>query len=387
MDGFHRQLNLNDLLAKKSIFLLGPRATGKTYLAREQLGDAAVFINLLRANLYLRLSSSPWDLEEMIDGQRKDAASAIVVIDEIQKIPSLLDEVHRLIEERRFRFLLTGSSARKLRHGHANMLAGRAWKAELHPLSWSEIPDFNLERYLHTGGLPVIYRSDDSDEELNAYVRTYLYEEVQAEGFVRNLPQFSRFLMNAALANGQLLNFAQISSDSQVPASTIKEHYQILEDTLLGFRLEPWAHAKTRKAIATSKFYLFDTGVARTLAGIGTIDRNSDTYGRAFEHWVATELRSYLSYRRKHESLCFWRTRHQLEVDFVIGSHTAIEVKAARRVGDQDAKNLRAIAEEGSFKHLLLVSHDPVETRHEGVTALHWKTFVDQLWSGKLDVA
>ena len=258
MTYFKRYLDLAALLQKKSFFLLGPRSTGKSFLIDEQLGSRAIILSLLHSDLYLRLSTSPWELEMMIEGAQQQHKTHWIVIDEIQKVPNLLDEVHRLIESKKFRFLLTGSSARKLKRGHANLLAGRAWTANFYPLSWCEIADFSLPRFLRYGGLPAVYSSDYPDEELHAYARTYLYEEIQAEGLVRKLPQFSRFLMVAALANGQLLNFANISSDAQVPASTIKEYYSILEDTLIGFMLLPWVKSKKRKAITTAKFYFLE---------------------------------------------------------------------------------------------------------------------------------
>ncbi|HEX4045225.1 MAG TPA: AAA family ATPase, partial [Gammaproteobacteria bacterium] len=280
MSYYQRQLNLLSLLEKKSFFLLGPRAIGKSFLIREQLKDKSLIFNLLRSELYLRLTAAPWELENMINAALVERPSEFIVIDEIQKVPQLLDEVHRLIEERQLRFLLTGSSARKLKHGHANLLAGRAWTAHLYPLSFSEIPDFKLDHYLRFGGLPAIYGSPDPEEELQAYVQTYLYEEIQAESLVRKLPQFSRFLITAALANGQMLNFAQIANDAAVAASTVREYYTILEDTLIGFMLTPWMKSKKRKAISTAKFYFFDTGVCHALAQTQVLDRNSDLYGR-----------------------------------------------------------------------------------------------------------
>lgn len=306
----------------------------------------------------------------------------IIVIDEIQKVPELLEEVHYLIESRQWRFLLTGSSARKLKSAHTNLLAGRAWTAHFYPLSYGEIPDFDLERYLRFGGLPVVYQSQDPEEELDAYVSTYLYEEIRGEGLVRNLPQFSRFLKTAALSNGQLLNFAEISSDAHVPASTVKEHYKILEDTLIGFTLSPWTRSEKRKAIMTGKFYFFDVGVTHALAGTKQLDRNSDLYGRSFEQWIAIELNTYLNYRRKKETLCFWRTKQGQEVDFIVGEHTAIEVKSAKNLTKSDFSGLKALAEEKKFKQLLLVSQDPIETQKDGIRAIHWKTFMDKLWSG-----
>lgn len=384
MKNYIRQLDLLSLLAKKSFFLLGPRTTGKSFLIDTQLDGEAVILDLLQSDLYLRLSHNPSDLESIIDAKCLDHKYKFIVIDEVQKIPNLLDEVHRLIERRKMRFLLTGSSARKLKYGQANLLAGRAWTAHLFPLSYSEIPHFKLDHYLRYGGLPAIYGSEEPQEELNAYVQTYLREEIQAEGVVRKLPQFARFLTMAALTNGQTLNFAQLASDAGIPASTIREYYSILEDTLIGFQVLPWTHSKKRKAISTAKFYLFDTGVVHALTQTESLERNSDLYGRSFEHWIAMELKSYLSYRRRTESLGYWRSTHQQEVDFVIANHTAIEVKAAKKVGARDLKGLLALEEENIFKQFFLISQDTVETKQGKIHCLHWKTFVEHLWSDKL---
>lgn len=384
MQHYQRKLNLISLLEKKSFFLLGPRATGKSTLIRDEIADKAIIFNLLKSNLLLKLSTAPWELEGMIDAALSQRSYEYIVIDEIQKIPNLLDEVHRLIEEKKYRFLLTGSSARKLKYGHANLLAGRAWTANLYPLSYSEIPNFDLQHYLRYGGLPAIYGSENPQEELEAYVTTYLYEEIQAESLVRKLPQFSRFLTVAALANGQMLNFAQIASDSSVPASTIREYYSILEDTLMGFMLTPWTKSQKRKAISTAKFYLFDTGVCHTLAETQTLDRNTDLYGRAFEHWIGLELTSYLSYKRIKEKLHYWRSTHQHEVDFIIDDSIAIEVKASKKITPRDLKNLQALEEEKAFKNYYLISQDPIETKYGPFICLNWKNFMDLLWGGEI---
>jgi len=384
MTYYKRCLNLPDLLKKKSFFLLGPRATGKSSLIKKQLSDNAIILDLLRGDLFLRLSARPSDLEAIIKAELEKHPVDYIVMDEIQKLPLLLDEVHRLIETYQWRFLLTGSSARKLKHGHANLLAGRAWIARLHPLCWKEIPDFDLTQYLRYGGLPAIYDSEFPEEELNAYANTYLYEEIQAEGIVRKLPQFSRFLKVAALSSGQMLNFSQIASDTGVPASTVREYYSILEDTLLGFMLPPWVKSEKRKAIATAKFYLFDLGVTHTLAGTKNLDRNSDLYGRSFEHWIGLELRSYLDYHRINETLCYWQSRHQHEVDFIVGDDIAIEIKAARKITPRDLKNLKILQEEGICKQFFLVSHDSIEMKQDNIWCMHWKTFIERLWSGSL---
>lgn len=383
MSEFKRILNLPAILEKKSLFLLGPRATGKSFLVQQQL-STAILLNLLDSELYFRLASHPWELESMIEVKMDVQQTKIIVIDEIQKIPDLLNEVHRLIESRHWRFLLTGSSARKLKRGHANLLAGRAWTAHLYPLTYAEIPDFNLEHYLRYGGLPSIYQSEYPDEDLYAYIQTYLYEEIQAESVVRKLPQFSRFLHTAALSNGQLLNFAKLASDTGISASTIREYYSVLEDTLLGFMLDPFTKTKKRKAIATAKFYLFDTGITHALAQTKAFDRNSDLYGKSFEHWIGMELNSYLSYRRLRECLFFWRSKHQHEVDFIIDDQIAIETKATKQVTSYDVKNLKVLEEEKIFKHYFLVSHDPIERKERSVHCIYWKNFIEKLWAGEI---
>jgi predicted AAA+ superfamily ATPase len=385
----NRALDVAALVQRKSFFLLGPRATGKSFLIRHQLGGKALVIDLLRSDLYLRLSADPGLLESLIDGGRSNASSPIgptgpIVIDEVQKLPSLLDEVHRLIEERRMRFVLTGSSARKLKRGHANLLGGRAWTAHLFPLTYAELPQFDLPRFLRYGGLPPVVLSDHPDEELHAYVRTYLHEEIQAEGLVRRLPAFSRFLTTAALTNGHMLNFAKIGNESGLPAATVREHYFLLEDTLVGFLLPAWVKSKRRKAIGTAKFYFFDTGVTHALAGTTALERNSDLYGRSFEQWLAMELRAYLDYRRRREPMAYWRSTADHEVDFVIGDHTAIEAKSTKRVTRSDLRGLQALAEEKIVRRLFLVSEDPIEAKHGPIRCLPWRRFLDELWSDTL---
>ena len=199
------------------------------------------------------------------------------------------------------------------------------------PLIYREIPDFNLNRYLQYGGLPAVYLSDYPEEELDAYVNTYLKEEIMAEGLIRRLPPFSRFLKTIALANGEMINFTKLANDCQVPPSTVTEYVGLLEDTLIGFLLPAWTESKKRKAIKTGKFYFFDPGVTHMLAGTETLDRNSNLYGKSFEQFICMELRAYLSYRRKKIPLTYWRSKNGHEVDFLLGTRTAIEVKASKK--------------------------------------------------------
>ncbi|MDZ4806288.1 MAG: DUF4143 domain-containing protein [Candidatus Eisenbacteria bacterium] len=377
---YARILDLPGLLAQKSFFLLGPRSTGKSHLVRTQLTGKALVIDLLKSDNFLRLSDRPSALEEMVRAGGRD----LVVIDEIQKLPVLLDEVHRLIEETSTRFLLTGSSARKLRQGQANLLAGRARQANLFPLVSAEIPDFDLVRYLTVGGLPQVHGSAEPHEELDAYVGTYLREEIQAEGAVRNLPRFGRFLSIAALTTGEVLNFTNVARDVGMSPSTVIEHYRILEDTLVGFMVEPWGRGTKRKEVAAAKFYLFDTGVTNTLARIRTLERNSNHFGRAFEQFIALELRAALSYQRVSAPLNYWRTQDKNEVDFVIGDLCAVEVKATERTTDGDSVSLRRLQDEATLGSYYLVSQDPVERLKEGVRYLPWQRFLEILWSGEL---
>jgi uncharacterized protein len=374
-----RTINLKELLEKKSFFLFGPRSTGKSTLIREQLAGLSLNINLLDGETFLRLSANPSLLREIVSQQ--DAKNKIISIDEIQKVPLILDQVHQLIEEEKIRFLLTGSSARKLKSGAANLLGGRAWEAHLFPLTWHEIIDFDLDQYLRYGGLPHVWLSQEPVEELSSYISTYLYEEIQAEGLVRKIPQFSRFLRTAALTNSKIINFSQVASDSGVASSTVREYYSILNDTLIGFQIEPWQDSKKRKAIQTSKFYFFDTGVTHTLAGTKNLDRNSNLWGESFEQFIGMELRAFLSYTRTHIRLQFWRTTSGDEVDFIIEDALAVEVKSTTKVTSSDLKGLKAISQEGVFKHLVCVSNDPIDRQAGNIACLHWNTFLKKLWA------
>jgi len=371
------------------MFLFGPRATGKSTLIRSQLKEQCVYIDLLKSSLYTELVANPAQLEPMITAQMRQHRTPVpIVIDEVQKIPILLDEVHRLIEEKKYRFLLTGSSARKLRREGANMLAGRAWRSDLFPLTSAEIPEFDLDRALRYGTLPPIWTSDSPEDELDAYVDTYLKEEIQIESRLRNLPAFVRFLKVAALQSGQLINYAQLASDAAIPETTLKSYFQIMQDTLLGFTLEPFLASKKRKAIATAKFYLFDNGVRNTLLRVEKLERHSDLFGVAFESLIGLELRAYLSYHRIKKELTFWRSLSQFEVDFLIGSDVAIEVKATERVTPKHLKGLSALAEENIFNRFIVVSQDEIEkevTIADGQTVLllHWRSFLDRLWRGE----
>lgn len=371
-----RRLDVADVLKSKSCFLFGPRQCGKTSLVRETLPGACVF-DLLSGDTFRRLARNPGYMEETCVG------TAPVVIDEIQKMPSLLDEVHRLIESRGMRFLLTGSSARKLRRGGVNLLGGRARIRNLHPFSASELGDaFDLDKALNNGLLPGIWFSDDPDEDLAGYISLYLEQEIMQEGATRNLPAFSRFLEVAALSSGEQINYQSIASDSQIARSTIQEYFKILKDTLLAREVPVWGKGKSRKTVETAKFYLFDTGVVRRLQGRKTLERGTAEYGHAFEGWVMHELSAYADAMRRDAEISYWRTRTGLEVDFVVDGEVAIETKTTRNAVKGDLKGLHAIAEEGSFRRRILVCDEPRRRMSDGMEILPWRTFVDELWSG-----
>ena len=377
----NRILQLKQLVSKKSHFLFGPRAVGKSLLIKHDLGNEALIIDLLHSVTYTRLLENPSQLEYMIAPIHN---KKIIVIDEIQRVPDLLNEVHRLIENKQIRFLLTGSSARKLKRQGVNLLAGRARQAELYPFTYHELVNFNLQHYLQYGGLPMVTLSKEPAEDLDAYVHTYLEEEIKAEALVQKLPAFSRFLQLSALTSGATLNFSSIANDAGVSIPTLREYYQILEDTFLGFLILPWQHSIKRKSVATARFYYFDIGVRNRLAGICAIPDQTDLFGQALEHFIAMELRAYISYFRKKMHLHFWRTAEGHEVDFVMEDEAAIEVKATKRISDKHLKGLKYLMEENKINKYYLISQDPISFKQNNIFILHWEDFLKRLWNGDI---
>ena len=372
-----RQLNIGRLLEKRSFFLLGPRQTGKTTLIQHVLPDIR-FYDLLDSANYLALSRNPGRLAEEIGSSVKR-----VVIDEIQRLPSLLNDVQRLIETRDVKFLLTGSSARKLRRGGINLLGGRARVKYLHPLTYRELGDkFVLNQAMQRGLLPSIYFSDDPRADLESYAGLYLQQEIMAEGATRNIPAFSRFLKIAAHSNGGIVNFTNIASDAQVARTTVYEYYEILKDTLILRELPPWKKTVKRKPLASSKYYFFDVGVVSALQGRPFLPGTPE-FGEAFETFIMHELSSWSDYA-SGELLSFWRSKSGFEVDFIIGDHTAIEVKAKENVSSQDIKSLRALREENKLKHFLCVCMEKRSRDVDGIKILPYTEFLTSLWEGKI---
>ena len=369
-----RFVNLRALLEKKSHFLLGPRQTGKTFLVQHTLKNARVY-DLLDHVAYLALSQNPGRMAQELSPKDR-----IVVIDEIQRLPELLNEVHRLIESRGLRFLLTGSSARKLRRGGVNLLGGRARTKYLHPLTYKELGNrFDLRTATERGLLPSIYFSDDPRADLQSYTGSYLQQEIVAEGATRNVPAFSRFLKVAAFCNGTIVNFTKVANDAQVKRTTVYEYFEILKDTLVLYELPAWRKTRKRKPLASSKYYFFDVGVVSSLQG-RRFRRGTPEFGEALETYLMHELTSHSDYVSQ-ESLGYWRSTTGFEVDFIIGDHTAIEVKAKENVSLQDLKSLRALAEEKQLKRYLCVSLEPRARKIEGISVLPLSDFLEALWN------
>lgn len=369
-----RILDLKSLLEQKSHFLLGPRQTGKTFWIRYCLPNV-LFYDLLDTSTFLALSQNPGQIEQELRTQ-----DTTVVIDEIQRLPELLNEVQRLIENRKTHFLLTGSSARKLRRGGVNLLGGRARTKYLHPLTFSELgSSFNLGQVIERGTLPSIYFSGDPKADLDAYTGSYLQQEIIAEGTTRNIPAFSRFLKVAALCNSQIVNFTNLANDAQVPRTTVYEYFEILKDTLILHELPAWKKSRKRKPIVSSKYYFFDIGVVGHLQGRAFAPGTSE-FGEAFETYLFHELLSYRDYK-SGEDLHFWKSTTGLAVDFILGDHTAIEVKAKAIISPNDIKSLTALSEEKQFKHYLCVSLEK-RTRTVGpISILPYQEFLKNLWA------
>ena len=380
-----RRILTIDLPARQSAFLWGARKTGKSTYLKETFPQSLVY-DFLKTDLFLALTKNPALLREQILAQGDGFLKHPIILDEVQKAPGVLDEVHWLIENKRLRFILCGSSARKLKRGHANLLGGRAWRYEMFPLVSAEIKNLNLLRALNHGLIPDHYLQDDHQKSLQAYVQDYLKEEIFAEGLTRNIPAFSRFFEAMAFSHGQLTNYSNIARDCGVDYKTVREYYQILIDTFLGVRIEPFNRRQSRQVISqAAKFYLFDVGVAGFLTNRVLKEERGEEFGRAFEHFLLMEMLAYRSYRGRNFEIQFWRTKSGLEVDFVLGKgEVALEVKGAPRVDNKDLRPLAAFTEEFAPKKSLLVCNEKQERLHGKTRILPWQKFLSLLWEGKI---
>ncbi len=381
---FKRLLSLPET-GTETFFLWGPRQAGKSTLLKQLYPDG-VWVDLLKADEFRRYVVRPELLREELEASGPDL-SRQVVIDEVQKVPALLDEVHWLMENRGLHFALCGSSARKVRRGAANLLGGRAVRYEMRGLTAGETGDaFDLDRALNHGYLPRIYESARPRQLLDAYIADYLRDEVAAEGLVRNLPAFSDFLDAAALSDGEPVNYSNIARECGVSGPTVKAYFGILADTLLARWLPRWQRRAKRRLAGAPKLYFEDVGVVNRLARRGEVERGSDRYGKAFENWVFHELSSCISYCDLDEQLSYWRLPSGIEVDFVVGDmRLAIEAKATSTVTRKHLKGLRTLAEEHPGVRRMVVCLEPRPRRtDDGIDILPATEFAHRLWQGEL---
>lgn len=382
---FTRELSLPDPGAE-TFFLWGPRQTGKTTLLRDRYSNAW-WIDLLKAEEFRRYTTRPELLRQELKAGGVGPGVQIV-IDEIQKVPALLDEVHWLIENRGLHFALCGSSARKIRRGGANLLGGRAFRYELHGLSAAELGEyFDLDRVLNHGYLPRIYGAERPKRMLDAYVADYLKEEVAAEGLVRNLPVFSGFLDIASFSDGGIVNFSNIARECGVSSHTTKSYFGILEDTLLGRWLPSYRARPKRRVIQASKFYFTDVGVVNRLARRGEVLPGSELYGSAFENWVFHELTAFVAYQQFDGRLSYWRLASGIEVDFVLGDmELAVEAKSGEHITSDHLKGLRSLVEDHpNIGRRVVVCREPkARVTDDGIEVLPARVFVRRLWDGDL---
>lgn len=378
-DYVDRSLDINLALKNKSVLLLGPRRTGKSQLIKHEVKPDLSY-NLLYADTFRRLSVRPQLIREELSSKKNQ----LIVIDEIQKLPLLMDEVHAMIEEMGARFLLTGSSARKLKRSHTSLMAGRATVKYLHPFSYSELSDFQLKKILNVGSIPGIYFASNPRSELREYCGQYLKEEIMAEALVRKVENFSRFIEFAALSNGQILNFESLGSDAQVPARTIREYYQILVDTLMGSMLPPVRATKNRKSISTAKFYFFDVGIVNSLCNRKTISEKTKEFGDNLEHFIFLELKAYNDYCDQYATIEFWNDYNNGEVDFVINEEVAIEVKATSMVTEKHLKGLQNFSAKEKVRRQIIVSMDDRLRKIGKIEVLPVEIFLKKLWAGDI---
>ena len=375
-----RILNL-DNAHNDSVFVWGARQVGKTTLIKEAYPDA-VYYDLLQAKDFERLQRNPSllseDLATLNDG-------ATVIIDEVQKIPQLLDEVHSLIFRKNIRFILSGSSPRKLKRQGANLLGGRALKEILYPLVSAEIPDFDIHKAVRYGTLPRHYLIPDPWKRLSAYIGVYLNEEIREEALSRKLRTFSRFMEIAAFSNGEIVVYKNIAQDCGIDYRTVQDYFEILVDTLVGYMIPSFTLTKKRRGIQSPKFYYFDVGIANYLRNRRNIQMGSTDFGHAFEHFIIQELIAYLGYNEKEEQLSYWRTGSGYEVDAILGEgRVAIEIKSTEEIQSRHLKGLKAFQEDFSECRLIAVSFDSRPRITNGVEVYPAIDFLRKLWAHEI---
>lgn len=364
-----------------SVFLWGARQVGKTTLL-ENMYPNARYYDLLQSTEFERLFRRPSLLSEELETATE---GELVIIDEIQKVPQLLDEIHRLIHKKKLRFILSGSSPRKLKRIGANLLGGRALKKTLYPLVSAEIPDFDILKAVNNGMIPRHYAVNNPWERFRAYIGVYLNEEIREEAISRKLNSFSKFLEVAAFSNTEMVVYKNIAQDCGIDHRTVKEYFEILQDTLIGYLIPGFSATKKRRAILAPKFYYFDVGVANYLSNRKNIQQGTDAFGHAFEHLIIQELIAYLGYRNSAQALTYWRTSSGYEVDAIIGEgKIAIEIKSSNEVNTRHLKGLKVFQEDFPQARAIVVSMDKSKRILNNIEIFPANEFLKALWNDEI---
>lgn len=379
-DMYRRIFDIENRL-DEAMFLFGGRQTGKSTLLKERF-PKAVYIDLLKSDVRNRFKQHP---EEFRESLMRYPPETLVIVDEIQKVPDLLDEVHWLMVEKGLWFILSGSSARKIKKSGANNLGGRAIPETLFPLVSAEIPDFDLERAVQNGMIPRHYAVANARNRMRAYIDLYLKEEIIEEALVQNADEFVRFMEVAAIMDGEILNYENVASDCEVSANTVKAYYKILVDTLLGFEVPAYRKVIKRKLYKAPRFYYFDVGIANHLTKRYHLAPRTPEYGHAFEHLIMQEIAAYLGYTNSDEELTYWHTYENLEVDAVIGdARVAIEIKSKEHIDHDDKKGVTEFAKEHPDTRQIIVSRDRISRRSGDVDLYYVADFFKALWAGEI---
>ena len=365
----------------EGMFLFGARQVGKSTLLQERFPDA-IYYDLLIDTVRKAFKRNPDSFRQAIIDK---PAGTLVIVDEIQKVPELLDGVHWLMVNRGLHFILSGSSARKLKRSGANTLGGRAIPRTLFPLVWKEVTDFQIDKAVQNGMIPRHYLVDDAMDRLEGYVEVYLREEIRDEAAVQDVEAFEQFMEAAAISDGEMINYSNIASDCGVAAKTVKAYYQILKDSLMGYEIPAYTKVVKRKVVQAPKFYYFDVGLANYLMGRHHLRRGSDDYGHAFEHLVMQEIIAYRGYNRRREKISYWHTYNDQEVDAIIGdAKVAIEIKSSEEVKTRHKNGLKAFKEEHPDCRLILISLDPITRPSGDIELIYVLDFLKMLWSGEI---
>lgn len=377
---YHRIFDIENRL-DEAMFLFGGRQTGKSTLLKERF-PKAVYIDLLKSNVRIRFKQHP---EEFRESLLRYPPETLVIVDEIQKVPDLLDEVHWLMVEKGLCFILSGSSARKIKKSGANNLGGRAIPETLFPLVSAEIPDFDQERAVQNGMIPRHYMVANARNRMRAYIDLYLKEAILEEALVQNVNEFVRFMEVAAIMDGEILNYENVASDCEVSANTVKAYYKILVNTLLGFEVPAYRKVIKRKLYKSPRFYYFDVGIANHLTKRYHLAPKTPEYGHAFEHLIMQEIVAYLGYTNSDEELTYWHTYENLKVDAVIGdARVAIEIKSKEHIDHDDKKGITEFAKEHPDTKQIIVSKDRISRRSGDVDLYYVIDFFKALWAGEI---